>query len=186
MSFQPHDDVLFRVAVFLKEGDTLLIPKIDRMKESERLLLMLSHRYPTSGAVDSELADLYYRCAKYASALGFLLRAKLKKYPVDPEVVTTYHKRLLKESVDLTEDTHGGYILGSVLVECGVIEKGTVLIEQAVELGRDKPWAGFAALDLADAYRGQNDERHKEFLKLASELGNPEILAPRKSSNRSF
>lgn len=185
MNFQPHDEFSFRLAVFLKEMDTPLMSKLDRLRESERLLLVLNHRYPSSGQLDAELGDLYYRCAKYASALAHLMRAYLKSYPIDPEVITTYHKRLLKESIDLSEDSHGGYILGSVLVQYGLFDRGTALMEQALEFGRDKTWAGFAALDLADAYRGKNDNLHQKFLKLASDLNNPEILRPHKSSKGS-
>lgn len=179
MCFHPHDDFSFRLAVFLKETNTSALSKTERLRESERLFLVLSHRYPNSGEIDIELADLYYRCERYASALGYLIRARLNGHPVDPEVVTSYHKRLLKEDVDLSEDSHGGYILGSVLAKYD-FDRGAALMEQAVEFGRDKPWAGFAALDLADAYRGRNEELRLKYLKLALELGNPEILAPHK------
>ena len=181
MIFRPHDEFTLRLAVFLKTADTPSIPKQELLQESERLLLKLCELYPTSGTVNVELADLYYKCEKYASALGYLLRAKLNGYSIESEIVVDYQKRLRNEPLDLHEDAHGAYLLGGALVESGEQEKGLYFLEQAVRHGKNQCWQSFAALDLADACRGIDNELMIEALKLASDLGNPEILrAPHK------
>lgn len=176
MNFRPHDEFVFRLAVFLKETDTPSISKMELLQESERLLLKLCEYYPNSGMINAELADLYYKSEKYASALGYLLKAKLNSYSIDSKIVAVYHKQLLNESLDLSEDAHGAYLLGGALVEAGEQEKGLYFLEQAVRYGKNQRWQSFAALDLADACKGIDDKLMIEALKLASDLGNPEIL----------
>lgn len=178
-----NDEAAYRLAKMLKETESYPMQRLERFRKSERLLRALWNRY-SDYRIDLELADLYYRCGmgKYASALGHLLRAKLNGAQVEAELVEAYQKRLSKESVDVSNDPHGAYLLGCALVDSGAVEKGVYFLEQAIEYGRNSKWIAYAALELAQACEGCRGYERLRYsaLKQAEDLGFPEVLCPKK------
>ena len=177
-----NDEAAYRLAKMLKKTESYPMQRMERFRKSERLFLALWNRY-SDYRIDLELADLYYRCGtgKYASALGHLLRAKLNGAQVETELVEAYQKRLSKESVDVSNDPHGAYLLGCALVDVGSVEKGIYFLEQSIEYGRSSRWVGYAALELAQACEGRRgyERLYYSALKQAEELGFPEVLCQR-------
>lgn len=176
-----NDEAAYRLAKMLKDTESYPMQRLERFRKSERLLLSLWDRY-SDYRIDLELADLYYHCGtgKYASALGHLLRAKLNGAPVEPKLIEIYQKRLVKESVEVSNDPHGAYLLGCALVDAGLIEKGIYFLEQAIKYGRNSRWVAYAALDLAQTCEGRREyeKMHYSALKQAKDLGFPEVLCP--------
>lgn len=150
----------------------------DRLKLAEGLLLKLRKK-SDDPAIDLALADVYAACGatKVASALGHLLMAKAAGGEVTEEMVTSYERRLAKQSVEISEDAHGAYILGNALLRLGEHEKGVYFLEQAVAHGEGN-WVATAVLELAQACEGKEgfQELHSKYVKKAAELGNPYIL----------
>lgn len=177
-----NDEAAYRLAKMLKKTESYPMQRLERFRKSERLFLALWNRY-SDYRIDLELADLYYRCGtgKYASALGHLLRAKLNGAQVETELVEAYQKRLSKESVDVSNDSHGAYLLGCALVDVGSVAKGIYFLEQSIEYGRSSRWVGYAALELAQAREGRRgyERLYYSALKQAEELGFPEVLCQR-------
>lgn len=175
-----NEEAAYRLAKMLKETETYPMKRPERFRKSEQLLLALWNRY-SDYRIDLELADLYYRCGtgKYASALGHLLRAKINGAHVESDLIEAYQKRLAKESVDVSNDSHGAYLLGCALVDAGSTEKGIYFLEQAIEYGGDSRWVAYAALELAQACEGRTgyETLHFKALKLAKDLGFPEVLS---------
>lgn len=177
-----NDEAAFRLATVLKDVAHSSPTPLILLRRSECLLLGLWKRY-TDYRIDLELADLYFHCGseKYASALAHLLWAKLEGTSIPAETVRAYQSRM----DDVSKDPHGAYLLGKALLDAGSTEKGIYYLEQALKYGGNGSWVGCAALDLAQAYAGQPGRKaqYKQALKLAYDLGNPEILYPQKQNN---
>lgn len=173
-------EAAYRLAVLLKEREVIPLPRMERYRKSEQLLLDLYNRF-SDYRIGLELADLYFRCGKYASALGYLLEAKQCGAQVDSNLLEAYQKRLERNCIEVSDDPRGGYLLGTALVEAGLREKGIYFLGQAVEFGGSSQWAACAALEAAracDGLRGYAKLRYK-YANQAAQLGNPEILCPR-------
>lgn len=172
-----NNEAMFRLAHLLKEHTVFSLSKQERFKQAEYLLLKLCTRHTRfQNQIDMELADLYYRLGnKNASALGHLLRPKLNGHYIDDKLIDSYQKRLAKQSIDLSSDPYGAYLVGKALLNAGS-DRAIYFLEQSIEFGGKGKWVSFAALDLADCYRGKNDFMYCKYLRLATELGNPEIL----------
>ncbi|MBQ3194715.1 MAG: hypothetical protein IJO21_07535 [Oscillospiraceae bacterium] len=170
----------YRLAVLLKDTEVIPLPRRERFRRSEQLLLKFCGRYP-DGRIELELADLYFHSGRYASAVGYLLKAKQRGAQAEPGLLETYRKHLERSSIEVGNDPHGSYVLGSALVDAGLLEKGIFFLEQAVEYGGSSQWAACAALEAAracDGLQGYEGLRRK-YLDQASRLGNPELLRRR-------
>ena len=174
------DREIFLLAVLLKDQDGLRLPRQVRFRVSECLLLRLRTRHNNlQGRVDEALSDLYYRSGMYISATGYLISAKLEGEKIGQERVDAYYRRFLKSKIDAADDAHGAYILGSSLLHAGLLSQSVYFLEKAVQYGKGQ-WVSFAALDLADASKDYNPDLSYKALLVAAELGNPEILSPKK------
>ena len=151
-----------------------------RISEIETMLLYVERNGTPEEAKDActLLAGFYnYLKGRPLRSLGFMLRAGRLNGDDEESLMRTAQRKLTNMEVsELTTDPFGGYLCG---FECSAFANKTMIdwaqrfLVATVE-SKVVPWAGLAAMVMADLLHGKQEAA--EFRRYSTAYGNPEIL----------